>query len=465
MGRIFPKKILGSGMAGAAIILTACLPATARHGVTADIGRMRHNTPTVAVVKKAVTKPEPAVAPAKKDTVKATVPEHTVTPPPPPPATPAIAARNALLKGIPERDLARIQAEVKRVYARLWPIIANRSRYVRARLRPVLEGMHAPPTLEAVPVVESGYNPYAFSSAGATGLWQLMPGTARLLAIRTPRGINARRNIEAGTAGAVRYLLRMKARFGNWPLAFAAYHRGPGSIARAIRRRPWSPSDGLGRMPVPAITRTYVRHILGLSALLWRGVWQFPEPWPTRAMELKRPVDLNLLARAANISRDDLFRFNPGLEHSQYLSVPLTLYLPDNMRNHIITHAAAAAAAPAHIRIHIRTGDNLWMLAHRYHTTVRYLRHINPGTSRLLHPGRSLLVPARRFNTAAPLPNPLLARGRRIRYRVRNGDSLWKIARRFGTTIRAIARTNSLRRTAMLRPGDTLWILARIRPS
>lgn len=182
-----------------------------------------------------------------------------------------------------------------------------------------------------------------------------------------------------------------------------------------------------------------------------------------RALELQAPVDINLLIQAAGINRNDLFRFNPGLDHSQYLNSPVTLYAPDAM--HASMLASASEAVPAHIRIRIRSGDNLWTLAKRYHTTIRHLRHINPRMNPVLQPGRSLLVPAKRFNAAYPLPNPLLARGRRIHYRVRNGDNLWNIAKRFGTTPRAIARANSLRRTAMLHPGDRLWILARIRPS
>jgi len=376
---------------------------------------------------------------------------------------PATDTPNPLLQGISERDLARIQAEAKRVYAKLWPVFAERSRYVRGRMLPIFKKLHAPLSLDILPVVESGYNAYAFSSAGATGLWQLMPGTARMLNMRSPRGVNARRNVERGTEGAVRYLLKMKARFGNWPLAFAAYHRGPGNIARAIRRHPWQPSDGLDHLPVPLITRTYVCSILGLSALLQRGVWRFPDPWPMQALTLQAPVDINLLARAASISRDNLFRFNPGLDYSQYLDSSVTLYAPGAMRARMLT--LASEAVPAHIRIRIRPGDNLWTLARRYHTTLRHLRRINPKIDRLLRPGRSLRVPAKRFNTAAPSPNPLLTRGRRIHYRVRGGDNLWNIAKRFGTTPGAIARANSLRQAAMLHPGDRLWILARIRPS
>ncbi len=368
-----------------------------------------------------------------------------------------------LLQNISERDMVRIQAEAKRIYAKLWPVFAERSRYVRSRILPIIKRLHAPSSLDILPIVESGYNPYALSSAGAMGLWQLMPGTARMLDVRAPYGINGRRDVERGTEGAVRYLLAMRARFGNWPLAFAAYHRGPGSIARALRRHPWKPSDGLDRLPVPTITRTYVRSILGLVALLQHGVWHFPDPWPMRALTLQAPVDINLLVRATGISRNDLFRFNPGLDHSQYLDSPVTLYAPDRMHARML--ASASKAIPAHIRIRIRPGDNLWTLARKYHTTLRHLRQMNPHASGLLRPGWSLRVPARRFNAAYPSPNPLLAKGRRIRYRIRGGDNLWNIAKRFGTTPRAIARTNSLRQTSMLHPGDRLWILAHIRPS
>jgi len=219
----------------------------------------------------------------------------------------------------------------------------------------------------------------------------------------------------------------------------------------------------LDHLPVPLITRTYVRSILGLSALLQRGVFHFPEPWPIHTLELQAPVDINLLTRAAGISRDELFRFNPGLDHSQYLNSSVTLYAPETMHDRMLT--SAPEAVPAHIRIRIRTGDNLWTLAKKYRTTLRHLEHINPRMDRLLQPGHSLLVPAKRFNAAYPLSNPMLAKGRRIHYRVRGGDNLWNIAKRFGTTARAIARANSLRQTAMLHPGDRLWILARIRPS
>jgi membrane-bound lytic murein transglycosylase D len=69
------------------------------------------------------------------------------------------------------------------------------------------------------------------------------------------------------------------------------------------------------------------------------------------------------------------------------------------------------------------------------------------------------------FTTVSSKANPLLSTGRRIRYKVRNGDSLWKIAKKFGTSTRAIARTNHMPANRLIRPGDRIWVIARFQPS
>ncbi|MDQ6971420.1 MAG: LysM peptidoglycan-binding domain-containing protein, partial [Mariprofundaceae bacterium] len=369
-----------------------------------------------------------------------------------------LASPNPLLEGLSPSDIARIQADAKRIYSKHWKRVSERSRYVRARILPILEEMKAPQELQLVPVAESGYNPYAFSRVGATGLWQVMPGTARVLGMKAPKGYDARRHVEASTRGGVQYLIDMHEIFGNWPVAFAAYHRGPGSMRKRLKRHPWTPQDGLDHLPVPAVTRTYVRGILGLSILVQRGVWQFPEPWETHQVAIDGPIDVTQLAKIAGIDRNEIYRFNPGLNHSQYLDRQITLNVPQSMLQPLM--AKIELAAPAYVSTRVRRGDSLWVLARRYHTSVHNLKHLNPGIRKLLHPGQHLTVPAGNLNSAHPPLNPLLAQGRRIHYRVRSGDSLWRIAKRFGTSPSAIARANSIRTGKTIRPGDRLWVLA-----
>jgi len=225
---------------------------------------------------------------------------------------------NRFLSGLTEHELASVKAEAMRVYAPSWKRIARRSRYVRQPLLQTLKQNHAPVELQMIPVVESGYNPYARSAVGATGLWQLMPDTADDLRIISNNQLDGRRDIVISTRGAARFLLKQHARFGSWPLAFAAYHLGPNGVQRRIKRHPWHDGDGLNRLPLPPITKTYIRHILGLIALQADGRLSFPPPYPTGMVIIHAPVDLERLQTAAGLPRHQLFRFNPKLTRMQY---------------------------------------------------------------------------------------------------------------------------------------------------
>lgn len=371
--------------------------------------------------------------------------------------------KSEFFESLPLSDIASAQAEVKRHVLPYWQNISERSRYVRSRMLTTLEEIGAPTELQVIPVIESGYNPYALSYAGAMGLWQLMPRTAKGLGISNDGGLNGRRNVEIGTKAAASYLMSMRQRFGNWPLAFAAYHRGPTAVARRLKRSPWAPEDGIDKLPVPSITRAYVRHVIGFAALLHMKSVEFPEPFPTISVRLMPPVDLKELATASGIDRKTLFLFNPGLEHAQYLHDEVELFIPAEFEAAVLSKLEELG--PRYVHTTIRSGDSLWRLARKYHTSITNLRRLNPGMGHTLSIGKSLKIPANQLARANPSPNPMLSQGRRMLYKVRSGDSLWTIAKRFGTTPGDIARSNQISTHQLIRPGDKLWIIARIRPS
>ena len=385
------------------------------------------------------------------------------------PETPEIVAQqpvitiDEILVGIAPEEIARAQAEVKRHYLVHWPVVSERSRYVRQRVLKVIDKMDAPKSLQVLPIVESGYNPYALSYAGAMGLWQLMPRTAKGLGIEKKLTVDGRRDIETSTEAAVAYLQQLHAKFNSWPLAFAAYHLGPTAVARRLRKKPWKIEDGINAMPVPGITRAYVRHVVGLTALQYLGVIDFPEPVATQLIALDAPVDLFELAEKSGLGQEDFFRFNPGLNQRQYLRHSVAVHIPETYVQAI--EVMKESMAPEYVHITVRSGDTLWQLAKRHGIQVSYLKKINPSlASSHLSIGQKLRVPANQLAKATPLLNPLLQSGRRILYKVRRGDSLWSIASRFGTTPLAIARSNQMRTTELIRPGDKLWVLARITP-
>jgi membrane-bound lytic murein transglycosylase D len=366
-----------------------------------------------------------------------------------------------LLEEINPDDLVKARTLAKRNYLQHWDIIAKRSRYVRYRLLKSLKQRNVPISLQAIPIVESSYDPYAFSKAGASGLWQLMPGTARELGLHPSNGRDGRRNVKHATEAAIEYLSMLYDRFHSWPLSIAAYNMGPNGLERRLKKSPWKNPDGLDNMPIPLTTRIYVKRIIGLAALLHNGELSLPEPVETRLLLLQPPIDVIRLVQLAGMEKEEIFRINPSLNQAQYLKRPISVHVPISKYKQL--KAKIKLAGPEYHKLTIHEGDSLWKIAQAINTSVGNIRRLNPGVVTKLSIGQKLRVPANKVALASPSPNPLLSSGRRIRYKVRSGDSLWRIAHRFGTTPKAIARSNQLSLKALIRPGDTLWVLARLK--
>ncbi|MDQ6950072.1 MAG: LysM peptidoglycan-binding domain-containing protein [Mariprofundales bacterium] len=365
-----------------------------------------------------------------------------------------------LLAGLSHSDIRSMGDEARQIYrAQRWQRMSKRSTLYRYRILRILRAHWAPKGLQMVPVVESGYNPYALSHAGAVGLWQIMPATARMWGAGSSNGRNGRRSVEISTDTAVRYLLTMFDRFGSWPLAIAGYNMGPYGLARHLRRHPWKPWQGINALPVPRETLDYVRRILGLVVLWQQGELAFAKPVVTTKVKLAPPVDVSEVARLGKMQRKWIYRLNPGLDFQQYYEDSVTLYLPLKLATRVVKQHARYQ--PKVLLVGMHAGDSLWRIAHRFGTTIAHIRQMNPALeSSVLHVGQILLVPARGYLNAVARNNPLLSHGHRIHYKIRTGDSLWGLALRFGTTVKAIVRINELKQGKVLHPGKWIWIKA-----
>ena len=278
--------------------------------------------------------------------------------------------RSQFLAGLSDHEVESIKKEAWREYGRFWRGVATRSRYVRQPLIETLDKVGAPRELQMVPVVESSYNPYVVSSVGATGLWQLMPVTADDMRVKSDRYFDGRRDIKSSTKGAAKYLTKQYRRFGNWPMAFAAYHLGPNAVQRRLNRRPWQPEDGLKKMPLPPITKTYIRHIIGLIALHDEGSLHFPEPFATKTVKLQTPVDLAHLQELAELPKDQIFRFNPQLKFGQYYDgKPQTIYVRIS-RVRLKSLKPHISEPNTHLTIKVGKGENLEMISQRFRTST-----------------------------------------------------------------------------------------------
>ena len=345
-----------------------------------------------------------------------------------------------------------------------------------------IERRDMPGELALLPVVESAFDPFAYSHGRAAGPWQFLSGTAREYGITINDWYDGRRDFVAATRAALDYLAYLAGLFdGDWALALAAYNAGQGRVGRAIRR---NTARGLGtewhELPLPRETQAYIPKLKGLGCLFREPIrFAFVRPDLRDApqvatVELEGPIDVVALAMETGLDLTELVTLNAGLNRhmtppsgSSYLVVPVAE--ADRV-------AAALQDLPEsrplqHREIRIQPGDSLSVLARRHGTTVDALKQANSLTGNRLVAGKTLKLPGKIVKSApdgdpeyqrvyrelAALQQRLLPTDRFI-HRVRSGESLWLIARRYGIGVGDLQRMNGLGAQTLIRPGQRLVI-------
>lgn len=199
------------------------------------------------------------------------------------------------------------------------------------------QARHLPGELALIPVIESEFNPNDRSNRGATGLWQLMSGTARELGIKVREGYDGRRNVIASTQAALAYFNDLGMMFkGNWYLAIAAYDCGQGRILSAARR---AGSHNFWQLSLPQETKLYVPKLLAVAAIIENPKKYGVELPPIKnapffeEKKLDKPVSLQQVAHQAGISLRTLNALNPDYNHGiAHKKGNYTLLLPVKVR-------------------------------------------------------------------------------------------------------------------------------------
>ncbi|MBS7660412.1 LysM peptidoglycan-binding domain-containing protein [Pseudomonas lalucatii] len=337
-----------------------------------------------------------------------------------------------------------------------------------------LEERGMPMELALLPMIESAYNPFAYSPADAVGLWQFIPSTGRHFNLRQTSWYDGRRDVLASTNAAMNYLSRLHQMFnGDWLLALAAYNAGEGRVSRAIERNQQLglPTD-YWNLALPNETRNYVPKLLALSQVIMSpqayGVSLGPianEPYFEK-VELKQRMDLSRVAAMADLDEDELFQLNPAFKRRITLDGPQHLLVPTD-KAEMLT-ANLALIKPQELvdwqQYRVRSGDSLHAIANRHQLTVRTLKEINRLSSNRLRIGQVLSIPAQpssQAQQAAPAALAALASsaGTPRSYKVKNGDSLWQIAKTHRVSVKDVQRWNRLAGHD-LRAGQTLRLQA-----
>lgn len=333
-----------------------------------------------------------------------------------------------------------------------------------------------PGELALLPMLESAYDPFAYSGVGAAGLWQLMPGTGTNLGLKQDWWYDGRRSIEPSTDAALNYLSYLHRFFnGDWILAVAAYDSGEGTVSRAIKISGQRPGRiSFWRLPVPAETRAYVPRLLALAEII-----RYPERYHLTLPEIPHvpyfeevnigsQIDLNNAARLAGISYKELIKLNPGFNRWATAPYkPFKLLIPATK---VAAFNRNLSRVPPEKRVsfashQVKPGDNLNSIAMRYLTTTKLLREVNQLSSDYIKIGQNLLIPTSKNSGSAPshpaqqlLNTPVHTETYKVIHIVQQGEDLNTIEKKYQVSTEEIYRWNSVKPDSPLVTGTQLII-------
>ena len=337
-----------------------------------------------------------------------------------------------------------------------------------------LEARDMPVDLALLPVVESAFDPFAYSHSRAAGLWQIIPGTGRRLGLEQNWWFDGRRDIVELTRAALDYLRDMHEEFnGDWLLAVAGYNAGAGNVERAIKRAEAAggPTDFWGvKNYLPAETRTYVPRFLAICELV-ADPSKYEIELPKIANEPQfalvdtgGQIDMALAAELAGIDTDALYALNPGVNRwATDPDGPHRLLVPVDQAEHFESALAALGERERvqWTRHRVQRGETIGALADHYHTTAAVLRRVNELRGDTIIAGDYLMIPhalqsldryTQTADARAARQQHVARDGTRVSHVVASGESLWSIARRYDVNVRALAQWNAMA------PGDTLSV-------
>lgn len=328
-----------------------------------------------------------------------------------------------------------------------------------------IQKRHLPGELALIPMVESAYNPFAYSGAGAAGLWQLMPGTGLDLGLKQDWWYDGRRSIPSSTHAALNYLEYLHHYFNNnWILAFAAYDAGEGTMTRIIKV---NHHQNFWALPVPKETRAYVPRILALAEIIQhaqRYHIQLPAIAPVpyfKEVTIGSQIDLNHAAQLAGIPYQDLLKLNPG--YNRWATAPNQPYKLLIPAQSVALFGRNLATVPENKRVswtrhRVNKDDTLNGIAARYNTTVNMIKELNQLKSNTMPVGQYLLIPNHRYATSS-LKQPVhftKPTFYKIIYIVDKQDSFAGVAQKFHLSVEQIKAWNDLIDQTDLRAGQSL---------
>lgn len=287
-----------------------------------------------------------------------------------------------------------------------------------SRYRPLVENIfaefHLPSDLVYLSLVESGFNPYAYSRAKATGPWQFMKGTAKVYGLRVDSYVDERRDPIKSTVAAARYLRDLYDMFGTWPLAMAAYNAGEGKVMRALQKaQAESFSDISKTKLIRRETKEYVPRFMAATIIAknpdrYGFVQEAGDPHQFEEVVVNKPLHFRAIANLSGIPYEQLRLLNPELRRDAtppggehyHLKVPVGFkskleQVLDRIPSYkfpVLSAKPQFASTNSSRWYKVRVGDTLEKVAKRFRIPLKTLKTNNSLTSPVIRPGDFLVI-------------------------------------------------------------------------
>ena len=377
-----------------------------------------------------------------------------------------------------------------------YPALMAKARYYFPMFERYLDQFDIPLEMKYLAIVESALKPRARSRVGASGMWQFMYGTGRQFDLKVSSYVDERYNPEKATIAACKYLSQLYKIFGDWDLALAAYNSGPGNVSKAIKRsggyknywniRPFLPIETAGY--IPAFYATLYIFEYADEHKIYPEVPEFFN-FQTDTVRIKRTVSFDQISEVLDIDEEKLEALNPSyklniipyVEGRNYaVRLPKTRII-DFLDKEKELYALADAEDQSRekplpkyfemdkrISYRVRSGDYLGKIAAKFGVKISQIKRWNRLKSSRLRVGQRLYIfprkiPASRYQNKSKLKSKTAKTTNTSKkydiYVVKNGDSLWIIAKKFkNVSVDQIKKWNNIWSAKSLKPGTKLKI-------
>jgi membrane-bound lytic murein transglycosylase D len=380
------------------------------------------------------------------------------------------ASRNIVVHGnhnaIPMTMNRHVESEIQRFAGGgekdFFRSALKRSGRYRPEILKALKEAGLPEELSWLPLIESGYKVNALSKARALGLWQFIPSTGYKFGLKRDRFIDERMDPEKSTEAAIAYLKELHQIFGDWTTVLAAYNCGEGRVLRVIRTQNVNYLDNFWDLyeRLPRETARYVPRFLATLYILNNpekygiDVADVDPPMEFEVVSVSKQFHLKNAAKAIGVSEATLKELNPELRYKILPEGEYALKIPPNTSDLLLANIdqipVSSLPQPAYVVHRVRSGETLSTIARKYRTSVsKIMRANNLRRSHYIVAGRKLKIPTRYAPSTSYAKSTPKRRGKSSIHVVRNGDNLWSIAKRYGTTTGSIQKINNLQDTRL----------------